>query len=424
MNIKDYRPRIIDAQIKARLASTGGILLTGPKWCGKTTTGLFHAKSSVYMDLPENRERYQLAPSLVLNGAFPRLIDEWQDMPSIWDRVRRRIDEESRSGLYILTGSAVPADTPSHTGTGRFARLKMRSMTLFESGDSSGSVSLGDLFDGKPVEPAASDLNYEKAVWLICRGGWPSTLRLSDRRAATDAARDYINALTASDISRVDGVARDPQKVRLLLQSLARTVAAPANISMLRADISAHTQDADVSERSVHSYLNALRQIFVLEEQPAWASPQTLRSKTRIRTTPKRHFTDPSLAAAALFATPDKLARDPETAGLLFESLCIRDLDVYAGALQGGVYHYRADNGLEIDAIVQLDDGRWGAVEVKMGSHRFEEAAASLIKFARKMAECPSMPPPRFLMILCATGGAAATRADGVHIVPLDCLKP
>jgi predicted AAA+ superfamily ATPase len=419
LNVKNYRPRIIDEVIERRLKSTGGILITGPKWCGKSTTGQFHAGSFVNMDIPENREQYLLAPDLILDGEPPRLIDEWQDTPSIWDRARRKIDERGKTGQYILTGSAVPAEQPSHTGTGRFARIQMRTMSLFESDDSSGSVSLKGLFEGHIPAPAKSTLTYEQAVALICRGGWPQILTLTERDAL-DVSRDYIEAVATSDISRTDGIRRDPQRVRLLLRSLARTITTAAKISTIRTDVSANMDNDGISEKSIHNYLNALRQIYVLQEQNAWT--ESLRSKTRIRTMPKRHFTDPSLAAAALAITPQALLRDTETAGFLFESMCIRDLDVYTQPLGGRVCYYRDENDFEVDAIIQLDDGRWGAAEIKMGTHQFDEAAGNLLRLKERMSDV--LPPPSFLMILNATSGVSAMRGDGVWIVPIDCLGP
>jgi predicted AAA+ superfamily ATPase len=400
-----------------RLTTAGALLITGPKWCGKSTTGRFHAASLVNMDLPENKEQFKLAPALVMEGASPRLIDEWQDAPSVWDRARRMIDEGGEPGRFIFTGSAVPGRQPSHTGTGRFSRIKMRTMTLLESGDSTGAVSLRELFDTNRLTPTASRLTYQRAVELVCRGGWPQVVGLPTK-VALELSRDYLDSLVASDLSRVDGIRRNPEKLRVFLRSLARTVSTSAKVTTLQADIASNLDESGISEKTVHSYLNALRQIFVLEEQAAWTA--ALRSKTRIRTRPVRHFTDPSLAAAVLGATPDALMRDTETAGLLFESMCIRDLDVYAAALDGQVFYYKNEAGLEVDAIIQLDDGRWGAIEIKMGVHQFDEAARNLLALKRIMgsvASCPS-----FLAIITATSGYAATREDGVHIIPLDLL--
>jgi predicted AAA+ superfamily ATPase len=378
---------------------------------------MFHANSFINMDIPENRDRYYLAPDAILEGEYPRLFDEWQDTPSIWDRVRRRIDDYGKPGAFILTGSAVPGEKPSHTGTGRIARIKMRPMSLFESGDSTGEVSLKTLFASNSVPQQLSDMTYSKAVRLICRGGWPSVISMP-LSAAMDVSKDYIEAIAVSDISRADGAARDYSKVKLLLRSLARTVTTAAKVSTLMNDIVINTEDTSLSDKTIHAYLNALRQIFILEEQEAWT--ESLRSKTRIRRSPKRHFTDPSLAVAALSATPELLESDMNTAGFLFESMCIRDLDVYASALGGQVFFYRDEHDFEIDAIIGLDDGRWGAIEIKIGTHQFDEAAGNLLKLKARMEKV--MRAPSFLMILNATGGASGTRADGVHVVPIDLL--
>jgi predicted AAA+ superfamily ATPase len=416
---KQYKSRIIDTQIRRRLESIGGILITGPKWCGKSTTGMFHANSFINMDIEENRARYHLAPDAVIDGEYPRLIDEWQDVPAVWDRVRRRIDDYGKPGAYILTGSAVPGKEPSHTGTGRIARMKMRTMSLYESKDSSGKVSLRELFDSNIVPQQLSDLTYSKTVELICRGGWPSVIDLP-LPAALDVSKDYIESLAVSDISRADGVERDSSKVKLLLKSLARTVTTAAKVSTLMNDVAKNADDESISDKTINSYLGALKKIFVLEEQAAWS--ESLRSKTRIRTSPHRHFTDPSLAVAALSATPALLEEDMETTGFLFESMCIRDLDIYTSALGGEVYFYRDEHDFEVDSIIGLDDGRWGAVEVKLGTHEFDAAADNLTKIKKRMEQV--MRPPSFLMILNATSGASGTRDDGIHIVPLDLLGP
>jgi predicted AAA+ superfamily ATPase len=297
--------------------------------------------------------------------------------------------------------------------------MKMRPMSLYESGDSSGEVSLKELFDSNTVSQQLSDMTYSKAVALICRGGWPSVIGLP-LPAALAVSKDYIETLAASDISRVDGVVRDPAKVKMLLRSLARTVTTSAKVSTLMNDVAINTGDESISDKTISAYLGALRQIFILEEQAAWS--ESLRSKTRIRTSPHRHFTDPSLAVAALSATPELLEHDTSTTGFLFESVCIRDLDIYTSALGGEVFFYRDEHDFEVDAIIGLDDGRWGAVEVKMGTHEFEDAASNLIKIKERMAKV--MQPPSFLMILNATGGASGTREDGIHIVPLDLLGP
>ncbi|MCL2631565.1 MAG: DUF4143 domain-containing protein [Coriobacteriia bacterium] len=414
----EYRPRIVDEIVKKRLQSSGAVLITGPKWCGKSTTGLYHSKSSAFMDMPEVRELYRLAPDLILDGEYPRLIDEWQDTPDIWDRIRRIIDESRKQGLYILTGSSTPTIDPSHTGTGRFSRIQMRTMSLFESGDSTGDISLKDLFDGKGLRALQSKMTYQQTIRLICRGGWPGIIDLDDEAALT-VSRDYIDSIAEIDISRTDGVSRDPAKVKLLLRSLARTITTSAKVGTIQTDISLHS-DEEVSTRSIQNYLSALKRLYVVAEQEAWS--ESLRSKSRIRTMPLRHFTDPSLAVAAMSATPSMLLRDPETSGLLFESMCFRDLTVYADALGGKVCYYREANGFEVDIIVQLDDGRWGAIEVKMGVHQFDLAATNLLRLKDKMADV--LIPPSFLLVLTATSGYSAARPDGVLIAPLDLLGP
>ncbi|GHV95211.1 ATPase AAA [Spirochaetia bacterium] len=418
-NKTEYRPRIVDKELKNYLKVFGGVLLTGPKMCGKTWTGLHNANSAIGIDEDDNIQRAQLTPEIVLEGKYPRLIDEWQEVPQLWDRARRVVDRTHQRGLFIFTGSAVPADKTRHTGTGRFVHLEMRPMSLFESGDSSGAVSLEVLFRGKAIKPFPSSLDFKKAIWLICRGGWPASLWAA-KNAALMIPGGYLKMIIESDISRVDGIGRDPAKVELLLRSLARNSSTMAGTTVLLTDIQEHKDNAKISIDTIDSYLNALARIFIIDEQPAWMP--SLRSKTRIRTTPKRHFVDPSLAAAALDAGPDLLIQDLKTAGFLFESLCYRDLCIYAESINGKVYHYRDETNLEVDAIVQLGSGQWAAVEVKLGSFEFDNAAANLLKLKKKMQA--QVQEPSFLLILTASGGTAYTRDDGVHVVPLDCLGP
>ncbi|MDR3247338.1 MAG: DUF4143 domain-containing protein [Treponema sp.] len=420
---REYRPRIMDGLLKEQLKAFGGVLLTGPKMCGKTWTGINHAGSSVFIDEDNNVQRAELSPELVLTGDPPLLVDEWQLVPRLWDKARRIIDKAHTSGLFIFTGSAVPATGTAHTGTGRFVHLQMRPMSLFESGDSNGAVSLEALFRGEKIKPCASSLDFKKAVYLICRGGWPAGLWV-DEKAALSLPRGYLQMIVESDISRVDGVSRNPARVALLLRSLARNTATMAGSSVLYRDIGEHEEKAALSSESIDSYLNALRQIFVIDEQLAWQP--SLRSKTRIRTSPKRHFIDPSLAAAALGASPEMLLQDPRTTGFLFESLCYRDLQVYSQAFHGKVYHYRDEKDLEADAIIQRDDGAWAAVEVKLGDSEFDSAAKNLLKLKQKIQPLAddSDRGCAFLMILTSSGGVAYTREDGVHVVPVDCLGP
>jgi predicted AAA+ superfamily ATPase len=394
----------------------GGVLITGPKWCGKSWTASNQAVSEVFIDKEENKQRALLLPDIVLEGEVPRLIDEWQDAPILWDAARRIIDERHRPGQFIFTGSATLREQKaSHSGTGRFARLRMRPLSLFESGDSSGSVSLKALFDTGCCKTQASKMDAKRAIHLICKGGWPASFWISEPSAML-IAREYVKAIIAEDINLADGVKKNPANVERFLRSLARNTATTVKLSKLGADMSA--DGSSLSEQTIHSYYDALKLIFVIEEQGAW-SP-SLRSRVRIRTTPKRHFSDPSLAAAALGATPEMLMEDIRTAGFLFESLCFRDLSVYAEVLGGTVFHYQDETGLEVDAIVVLPDGRWGAFEIKMGTFEFDKAAENLRKLKAKVAS--AMKAPSFLALLTASGGVAYTQEDGVAIIPIDCL--
>ncbi|MDR3283520.1 MAG: DUF4143 domain-containing protein [Candidatus Methanoplasma sp.] len=414
-----YRPRIIDARISEKLHAFGGVLITGPRSCGKSWTGISHSKSAIFVGDEDNNRFAALNPQSALDGEHPHLVDEWQDVPKLWDVARRNIDLSHKKGMYIFTGSSVPpSEKTLHTGIGRFARMHMRTMSLFESGDSNGSVGLSALFDTGRADNAPSKIDYQQAVRLMCRGGWPGALGVDDA-SAIGMSYDYIDSIVNLDMSRVDGKRRNRATAELLIKSLARNSASSASISTVVADV--QDAEAKISDLTVRSYLEALKKLFIIEEQTAWHP--SLRSRTRVRTSPKRHFTDPSLAAAALGARPGILLKDVRTAGLLFESMCYRDLCVYASASGGRVFHYRDNAGLEADAVVQLDDGRWGAVEVKLGTFDFEKAAANLIRLKNKMAAAGAE-EPSFLMILSASGGGARTRPDGVAEVPADCLGP
>jgi len=417
-----YYPRIADELLTKKLRSSGAVLITGCKWCGKTMTASQKAKSRLFMQNPDKGPQYLLMadtkPSILLEGETPRLIDEWQMAPVLWDAVRFVVDERRAKGLFILTGSAVPKDNvTAHTGTGRISRLMMRTMSLFESKDSSGEISLKDLFDGKTGMSGHSELSIEQIAYLICRGGWPGALDM-DSYDALETSRNYVDAIVAEDISRIDGVERNPKRVEAVLKSLARNIATIAANTTILGDIAGN--DMSLSMTTLDEYLNALRRIFVIEDQPAW-SP-SLRSKTAIRTSAKRHFVDPSIATAILGISPDRLLADFNTFGFMFESLCTRDMRIYAQANDGSVFHYRDKNGLEADMIIELRDGRWGAVEVKMGNKQIEEAAENLKKLASNV-DAEKNGEPSFLMVL--TGGEYAfQRIDGVWNVPLGCLKP
>ena len=415
-------PRVIDRVLEESLQAAGAVLIEGPKWCGKTRTAKEIAKSVLAMQDPDNSDAYEkladTKPSLLLKGDCPRLLDEWQVAPVLWDAVRFAVDERNKTGQFILTGSAVPRDNQTkHTGTGRIARLLMRPMSLFESEDSNGTVSLKDVFSGKREIESSSTLTIEKIAATIVRGGWPYSIG-EKPSISTKMATNYVDSVINEDISRVDNVGRNPTRVRLVMRSLARNISTMANISTIYNDILA--DDDTLSKNTIASYIDALRRIFVVEDLPAW-SP-LLRSKTALRTSPKRHFVDPSIATAVLRATPDSILEDFTSFGFLFESLCIRDLRIYAQMLDGEVFHYRDKSGLEADAIIHLNNGQWGAFEIKLGSKEIEKAAQNLI-ILRDKINTDRMKEPAFLAILTGTQ-YAYKRDDGVLIIPVGCLKP
>jgi uncharacterized protein len=421
MNGKSYMPRLCDAGLQLALQSSGAVLIEGAKWCGKTSTAGHVSRSVLLMQDPDHAASYQAMadtkPSLLLKGDTPRLIDEWQMAPVLWDAVRFEVDRRSQMGQFILTGSAVPSDNvTAHTGTGRISRLVMRPMSLFESMESNGTVSLRGLFDGKHDVEALSELSIEDIAFALCRGGWPASVQLQGA-AALRMAMDYVEAVINYDVSRVDHVEKNPERVRLLLRSLARNIATAATYQTIRDDIEA--TDITISDKTIGSYMNALRRIFVVEDLPAW-SP-SLRSRTAIRTSAKRHFVDPSIAAAVLRTKPEGILMDFQYFGFLFEALCTRDIRVYAEANDGDVFHYRDKSGLESDLIVRLRDGRWAAIEVKLGKKQIDEAAENLLALKARINE-DKMGEASFLMVI--TGGQYAyRRSDGVLVVPVGCLR-
>ncbi len=421
MNTKLYMPRLCDAGLQSALQSAGAVLIEGAKWCGKTSTALNASRSALYMQDPDNTASYMAMadtkPSLLLKGETPRLIDEWQMAPVLWDSVRFEVDRRGEAGQFILTGSAVPADNvTSHTGTGRIARLLMRPMSLFESLESNGIVSLRTLFDGVTSVEGISDLTIEEIAYALCRGGWPASVKLKGT-AALRMAVDYVEAVINHDVSRVDNVEKNPGRVRLLMRSLARNVATTATYETIRNDMEA--TDHTISDKTISTYLNALRRIFLIEDLPAWAP--SLRSKSAIRTSPKRHFVDPSIAAAVLRTNPEGILTDFRYFGFLFEALCTRDIRIYAQSNDGDVFHFRDKNGLEADLIVRLRDGRWGAIEVKLGNKQIDLAAENLLTLKNRIDK-DKMGEPSFLMVI--TGGQYAYRRnDGVLVVPVACLK-
>lgn len=424
--MSEYKQRIADQLLAEQLDTTGAVLVQGPKWCGKTTTAAQAAKSVLYMDDPETKENnLLLADSNVkalLEGATPRLIDEWQIATKLWDAARFMIDRRNETGQFIFTGSAVPADTSTifHSGTGRFAWLTMRPMSLFESGESNGSMSLHALFEGKAEAVSANNLTLQDLAFLVCRGGWPGTLRLQ-QKSALRQAYNYIEAVANSDISRVDGVSRDASFAKRLMRSYARHQGAQVPISTICKDLQ-ENENQSMSEDTIASYLNALRKIFVVEDMPAW-NPN-LRSKTAIRTSDTRYFVDPSVAAAALGLGPDDLMKDLNTFGLLFETLAVRDLRVFADALGGELFHYRDKNGLECDAVIHLRNGRYGLIEIKLGGDKLiGEGVKTLNSLAEKI-DTEKMPEPSFKMVLTGIGQYAFQCKDGVYIVPIGSLRP
>ena len=413
-----YRPRIVDAELRELLQRAGAVVVEGPKACGKTATARQVAHSEVLLDVDASaRAAATVAPSLVLDGPTPRLLDEWQSVPELWNHVRRAVDDRTAPGQFLLTGSAVPTDDIlRHTGAGRIARLRMRPMSLIEAGVGEPRASLGALLDGHPVEPCPDPgLTIHDLCDILACGGWPGTLgRTSAHRAA--AVGDYLEEIARTDITRVDGVARDPNRVRRLLRSLARNVATEVAATTLAADASG--ADGGLTAETVRDYLSALERLMVTEEQPAWAPH--LRSRSILRSSPKRHFVDPSLAVAALGATPDRLVADLGLLGALFESLVVRDLRIHAQAFNGRVLHYRDNTGLEVDAIVERADGRWAAFEVKLGPALIDEGAATLHRFASRIDPARTGPPAALVVVV--GWGFGYRRPDGVDVVPIGAL--
>lgn len=423
--MKKYRKRIADDILARKLEGKGAVLIEGPKWCGKTTTAEQIAASILYMDEPEKKEQNivmsELNPKRLLKGAAPRLIDEWQIAPKLWDAIRFEVDHRGELGQFVLTGSAVPVDTKeiTHSGTGRFTWLTMRPMSLYESGDSTGEVSLKGLFDGAREIDGASELDIDRLAFLVCRGGWPQAVDMRDE-IALDQAMDYYDAVVRSDINRADGVQKNTEKVRRLMRSYARNQGSQVANTVLAQDVSAN-DESSMSDETVASYINALRKIFVVEDMPAW-NPN-LRSKTAIRSSDTRYYIDPSIAAAALGIGPKDLMNDLKTFGFLFETLCIRDLRVFADALNGEVYHYRDKDGQECDAVIHLKNGKYGLIEIKLGGDKLIEEGAASLKNMEAKIDTDKMNVPSFLMVLIGIGDYAYRRQDGVYVVPIGCLK-
>lgn len=423
-----YRHRIMDSLLAKKLQAKGAVLIEGPKWCGKTTTAEEIAASKVLLAKTDAKEQFkrllEIDSDTALSGEAPMLIDEWQTVPKLWDAVRYTVDHRRKMGQFILTGSAVPDKDAEkereHSGTGRFAWLTMRPMTLSESGESNGSVSLADLFTapGKLLE--RNSLKLQDIAFLICRGGWPMAVGLPEE-AALEQAFDYYDAVTKEDVTRVDGVKRASERVRRLMRAYARHQGTQASIATLREDLK-NNDIATLDDDTIVSYLEALRKIFVVEDMPAW-NPN-IRSKTAIRTADTRYFVDPSIATAALGMGPADLVNDLNTMGFFFETMCVRDLRVYAEALNGKVYHYRDKSGLECDAVVHLRNGQYGLIEIKLGGQSLIDDGVRTLNSLAAQVDTSRMKAPAFKMVLTATGEYAYRRSeDGIYIVPVGCLK-
>ena len=423
--MKNYLPRITDKLLDERLKAKGAILIEGPKWCGKTTSAKEFAKSFIAMDEPDKTKQYkqmaELNPSALLEGETPRLVDEWQLAPNLWNAVRYEVDKRDDFGQFILTGSAVPAefDASMHSGTGRISRLYMRTMSLYESKDSDGAISLSDLFDDKEIS-CANHKTLDDIAFLICRGGWPISIKL-EGKASLFQAIDYFDSVVKNDISRVDSVKRDVEKAKSLLRSYARHVGSQAPLETIRKDMLANQADT-FDQVTLYSYIDALKKIFVIEDAPAW-NPN-IRSKTAIRSTDTRYFIDPSIATAALGIDPKDLTQDLNTMGFLFENLAVRDLRIYSELLDGSVYHYRDKSGLECDAVIHLRNGSYGLVEIKLGGDKLIEEGAQTLKTLSDLIDTNSMKKPSFMMVLCAQAPFAYKRNDGVYVVPITSLRP
>lgn len=423
--MEKYRKRIVDKLLEKKLKGKGAVLIQGAKWCGKTTTAEQISKSILYMAKPEDKSQNlilaDINPSALLEGDTPRLIDEWQIAPKLWDAIRFEVDHRNTEGNFILTGSSVPADMSevTHSGTGRFAWLTMRPMSLYESGESNGKVSLEELFNDMDNISAQNKLSLEDIAFLCCRGGWPRSTFM-EKEIALEQAFDYYDAVVESDISKVDNTNRNPERVKKLMRAYARNIGTQASNETIKNDM----KDNDMSSLdadTIYSYIEALKKIFVVEESSAW-NPN-LRSQTAIRTSDTRYFVDPSIATASLGIGPNDLINDLNTFGFIFETLCIRDLRVYAESINGTVYHYRDSNGLECDAVIHLRNGSYGLIEVKLGGDRLVAEGVENLKNMSNKIDTKKMNKPSFLMVLTAVGKYAYKREDGVYVVPIGCLK-
>ncbi|MGN1144739.1 MAG: ATP-binding protein [Anaerovoracaceae bacterium] len=418
-----YRPRIIDKQIQEYLTVFGAICIEGPKWCGKTWSSSYHSNSEIMIGSPEgnfqNRRLAEMSPAIVLDGAVPRLIDEWQEVPQLWDAVRHRVDQRPEKGQFILTGSATPVRKGIlHSGAGRIARLRMRPMSLYESGESSGAVSLEELCEGKLTPAMTGEVELRNLITYIIRGGWPGNLDTPAEKAGLLPA-EYLTAVIEDDIYRMDNVKRNPTKMRLLLRSLARNESTTVTNKTLKNDVK-EIDDEDIDTDTIASYLDIFKRLFLTDNLEPYAS--RIRSSIRVKQAEKRHFSDPSLACALLKATPERLLNDLETLGFLFEALCERDLKIYAESFGAHLYHYQDYANKEIDAVLELQDGRWCAFEIKLGANQIDEAARNLLSIRDSIEESGGT-LPSVMCVICGLSNAAYQREDGVFVVPITALK-
>ena len=423
MNKENYIPRIIDAEVERYLAAMGAVCIEGPKWCGKTWTSSFHSSSEFMVGDPnnnfQNRALAEMAPALVLDGETPRLIDEWQEVPPLWDAVRHIVDQRGEKGQFILTGSATPKRKGVlHSGAGRIGKLRMRPMSLYESGDSNGKVSLQELCEGKLTPVITGEVDLRVLAHLIVRGGWPGNLDTDDADISL-LPKEYLEAVIDDDVNRVDEIRRDSRKVRLLLRSLARNESTTATNRTLKNDIK-EIDDEDIDVETVANYLDVFNRLFLTDNQQPYAA--RLRSSVRVKQAEKRHFCDPSLACALLNVTPERLIGDLETFGFLFEALCERDLKIYAESFGAALYHYQDYAGNEMDAVIEMQDGSWCGIEIKLGANKIEEAAENLIRIREEIVKDGGKTPSS-LVVICGLSNAAFQRPDGVFVVPLTALK-
>ena len=423
MEIKNYKPRIIDNMIEEYLKTFGAVCIEGPKWCGKTWTSIYHSTSSIMIGDPtgnfQNKKLAETAPNIVLEGEKPRLIDEWQEVPRLWDAVRYEVDKLSKKGQFILTGSATPNHKGIlHSGAGRIGKLRMRPMSLYESGDSTGDISLNDLCNGKMNEKMTGEVDLRKIIEFIVRGGWPGNLDVPIERAGL-LPESYIDAILDDDVYRIDGVKRDINKMKLLLRSLARNESTTVTNKTLKRDIK-EIDDEDIDIDTVASYLDIFTRLFILDNQKPFA--ENIRSSVKVKQSEKRHFVDPSLPCSLLKATPEKLLNDLNTLGFLFEALCERDLKIYAESFRANLYHYQDYKDREIDAVVELENGEWCAFEIKLGANQIDEASENLLKIKDEIKK-ENGKVPKILCVICGLANAAYKRPDGVYVVPITALK-